>query len=83
MRLFFYVFYCKIMLNYEHQFENRGTIMPDQQNVKVTYEGVIQDIIYYNEENGYVIAVMDVVDDLLSIKGCIPFIREEIGRAHV
>lgn len=50
--------------------------MPDNQNVKVTYEGVVQDIIYYNEENGYVIAVLDVVDDLLSIKGCIPFIRE-------
>lgn len=50
--------------------------MQDNQNAKVTYEGVVQDIIYYNEENGYVIAVMDVGDDLLSIKGCIPFIRE-------
>lgn len=42
----------------------------------LTYEGIVHDIIYYNEENGYVIAVMDVEDELLSIKGNIPFIQE-------
>ncbi len=43
---------------------------------KVSYEGIIQDIIYYNEENGYVIAVLETLDDMVSIKGCIPFLRE-------
>ena len=62
--------------------------MREVSNVKSTYEGVVQDIIYYNEENGYVIAIMDVVDDMLSIKGSIPFIREGdrlrvVGRLEV
>lgn len=48
----------------------------EQASDKITYVGVVHDIIYYNEENGYVIAVMDVDDELLSIKGSIPFIRE-------
>lgn len=46
------------------------------QEDKIIYEGVVYDIIYYNEENGYVIAIMEVDDELLSIKGTVPFIRE-------
>lgn len=48
----------------------------DHEHEKLTYIGIVHDIIYYNEENGYVIAVMDVEDELLSIKGNIPFLRE-------
>ncbi|MCA0385474.1 MAG: ATP-dependent RecD-like DNA helicase [Firmicutes bacterium] len=43
---------------------------------RIGYEGIVHDIIYYNEENGYVIAILDAGDDLVSIKGAIPFIRE-------
>lgn len=48
----------------------------ENETEKLTYIGVVHDIIYYNEENGYVIAVIDVEDELLSIKGSIPFLRE-------
>ena len=48
----------------------------ENETEKLTYIGIVHDIIYYNEENGYVIAVMDVEDELLSIKGSIPFLRE-------
>lgn len=43
---------------------------------KASYEGIVQDIIYYNEENGYVIAVLETLEDMVSIKGCVPFLRE-------
>jgi exodeoxyribonuclease V alpha subunit len=39
-----------------------------------TYIGVVDDIIYYNEENGYAIAVLEIEDDILSIKGVMPFL---------
>lgn len=41
-----------------------------------TYEGIVDDIIYYNEDNGYVIAIFDIYDDSICIKGSIPFLRE-------
>lgn len=40
------------------------------------YEGIVEDIIYYNEETGFVIAALDIGDVLLSIKGQIPFVSE-------
>ncbi|GAB6107644.1 SF1B family DNA helicase RecD2 [Fusibacter bizertensis] len=41
-----------------------------------TYEGIVDDIIYYNEDNGYVIAIFDIFEDTICIKGSIPFLRE-------
>ncbi len=43
---------------------------------KITLEGVVQDIIYYNEDNGYVIATLQTELELVSIKGSLPFVRE-------
>ncbi|MBE0451351.1 MAG: ATP-dependent RecD-like DNA helicase [Clostridia bacterium] len=43
---------------------------------KITLEGVVQDIIYYNEDNGYVIATLQTELELVSIKGTLPFVRE-------
>ncbi len=43
---------------------------------KLTLEGVVQDIIYYNEDNGYVIATLQTELELVSIKGTLPFVRE-------
>ena len=40
------------------------------------YEGIVEDIIYYNEENGYVIANIDIYNELICIKGLIPFLKE-------
>lgn len=39
-------------------------------------EGVLTDIIYYNEENGYVIANVETLDDVFCVKGLIPFVKE-------
>lgn len=43
---------------------------------KITLEGVIEDIIYYNEENGYLIATFGTDEELVSIKGSLPFVQE-------
>lgn len=42
----------------------------------VHLEGILTDIIYYNEENGYVIGILETEDEQVSIKGVIPFAQE-------
>ncbi len=39
-------------------------------------EGILIDIIYYNEENGYVIGNLETLDDVLCVKGVVPFVKE-------
>lgn len=39
-------------------------------------EGTVEDIIFKNEENGYVVADIDSSNELITIVGCIPFISE-------
>lgn len=39
-------------------------------------EGILTDIIYYNEENGYVIGNLETLEDIYCIKGLIPFVKE-------
>lgn len=43
---------------------------------KITLEGIIEDIIYYNEENGYLIATLEMEYELYSIKGHLPFAQQ-------
>jgi exodeoxyribonuclease V alpha subunit len=40
-----------------------------------TYVGIIDEIIYYNDDNGYAVAVLSTEDDYISIKGVMPFIN--------
>ncbi len=63
------------MLNYEHKFLFEVEMKTDF-NESETFEGIVEDIIYYNEDNGYVIAIFDIYDDTICIKGSIPFLRE-------
>lgn len=42
----------------------------------IIVEGTLVDIIYYNEENGYMIGNLETLDDQLCIKGTIPFVNE-------
>lgn len=44
--------------------------------MSVEVRGIVEEIIFKNEENGYVIAVIDHDDMPLYIKGTIPFIQE-------
>lgn len=39
-------------------------------------EGILTDIIYYNEENGYVICNIETLEDVYCVKGLIPFVKE-------
>lgn len=41
------------------------------------YEGDIVEIIYYNEENGYTVAVLETHNDYLTIVGNMPDLKEE------
>lgn len=41
------------------------------------YEGDIVDVIYYNEENGYTVAVLETQNDYITLVGTIPNIKEE------
>ncbi len=53
--------------------------------MSVEVRGIVEEIIFKNEENGYVIAVIDHEDMPLYIKGTIPFItegEEMIFRGH-
>lgn len=43
---------------------------------KKTLEGDISDIIYYNDDTGYVIAHLETLEDSHCIKGVIPFLKE-------
>nr|WP_246542855.1 ATP-dependent RecD-like DNA helicase [Fusibacter paucivorans] len=40
-----------------------------------TYIGIIDEIIYYNDDNGYAVAVLTTENDSISIKGIMPFIN--------
>lgn len=35
-------------------------------------QGTISEIIFYNEENGYTIAVMETEDEYFTVVGCLP-----------
>ena len=39
--------------------------------------GVVTDIIFQNEKNGYVVAQIDDGNDIKTIVGCIPYIAEK------
>jgi exodeoxyribonuclease V alpha subunit len=39
-------------------------------------QGVVEDIIFQNEENGYVVATIKNKDEKITIVGCIPYITE-------
>lgn len=43
---------------------------------QMVLEGILSDIIYYNEDNGYVIGNLETIDDVFCIKGIIPFVKE-------
>lgn len=40
-----------------------------------TYSGFVDEIIYYNDDNGYAIAVLNIEYDVITIKGILPFIN--------
>jgi len=46
---------------------------------EITCEGTVQEILFYNEENGYAVATLDCEDSYLTIRGIVPFIREGDG----
>ena len=35
-------------------------------------QGIITEIIFHNEENGYTIAVMETEDEYFTVVGCLP-----------
>ncbi len=39
------------------------------------YEGVVEEIIYQNDETGFMIANLSTYDDYICIKGILPFIN--------
>ena len=41
----------------------------------VTLEGTIEEIIFQNDSNGYVVAILETQDDVVTIKGYIPIIN--------
>lgn len=44
--------------------------------MSIEIKGTVEDIIFKNEENGFVIAVVDFEDEMLYVKGYMPFITE-------
>lgn len=42
-------------------------------------QGTVEDIVFHNEENGYVVAKIRESDNLKTIVGCIPFISEGLN----
>ena len=43
---------------------------------KIVLQGTIEGIIYQNEHNGYTVACLDTKDEIVTIVGCMPLIRE-------
>lgn len=41
----------------------------------MTVEGIVEDIVFQNESNGYTVAVIQTQDDVVTIVGCIPIIN--------
>ena len=39
-------------------------------------EGILENIIFFNEDNGFVIGVVDVDNKPVYVKGYIPFVNE-------
>lgn len=41
----------------------------------ITIEGTIEEVIFRNESNGYTVAILETLDDVVTIVGTIPFIN--------
>jgi exodeoxyribonuclease V alpha subunit len=52
-----------------YKFINRGDFMPEIQ-------GIVEDIVFHNEENGYIIAHLNDNKEKLTIVGIVPYISE-------
>jgi len=38
--------------------------------------GVVEDVVYYNNENGYAVCYISAENDFLTVVGCMPFVNE-------
>ena len=46
-------------------------------------QGTISEIIFYNEENGYTIAVMETEDEYFTVVGCLPSCIKAVSYTHL
>ena len=43
---------------------------------KIVLQGIVEGIIYQNEQNGYTVACLETKAEIVTVVGCLPFIRE-------
>ena len=60
--------------------ENRnlfGDVIPEENEKLIKLTGSVEQVIYYNEENGYMVCVLGTDDDdLITITGILPYVNE-------